>query len=1013
MPNFNIHWKGHPRRRLPRIRVASASRASIRSRSVTRAGTQKSLRVLLGGIVVQDRKTGGFGLRFRRRRGRSSRSTSSAVQARRRASQRARQNIQAFGWTASGAELASRVTSERVQSRGSSVTARAGSETPQVQEPSESGIPSTDGAGSSTIRKAITTKQQPKSPYSLMHVAEVPIYWGDQKRPTLHPDKLSIHSRRRTGGEYSHVGPLDPVSRRSTYRSAQTHGHSRTYDSRIDPKSRAQSRTKSTRIQSRPLVAASTVSVKSFIQSVLSEAPSRTRSERKALNQFTKELDLYLKATRSLPRQSLVPSPSVTTVSANTVTEFKPYQSEFQSAGLAVTSAEQRGLDIEKEAPTPPPRPPKEDMFSKRKPSPAKSKSQPDDKQAKLKKQPSYASGSTGTDVIGWTPPHEKSYSRGQAARPPLNASSDVTHVGWTPPERVAPSPPPKIDESPRPPTKKSLPWLRKPESSQISPTQKKMSSTSAKTDRLTGWVATLADVNPPPPPEKDKKIERTESRKSVVAKVYYMANSREAPKRISHRSTEVGFQRLKSSKADTEANDQMDNTKRPLETVSQTDPVPSEQAIDISAYITKYNDIATQTSSLVPRSSRAETEKGTKNEESEEIQSTEPVPTPPTRKTPTPPLPTPSDTQPSPESSAEEPLADPEPEIQHEDSPFPAAEPNHICTARSSLQCQQCLPPQASDPSSPLQDSSSVQCEYGSSSRRSTRPIIPAGPVTYPDETQASTPEQKAVEGNTKEYPDSEERSTQYQAEDTLDMSASQTPVSDPIKRPSLPRVKLRSLPVCEAVPKQTKYFSKTSRTRTQPPAIQRPMVVYAVPITDSSSLTSTSLDSASLQTGEATDKQVFRGLHVATAAACDEDVDKWIEEITGTGIRRFLADLSAFDGLGVNTLANVAKRAAKQRRDQVRAWEFARETRLAGADLLADGEVEEQIEEEPMRCKDSKMEFAAGDPSTSLRKDSGSQQEDLVGKMKRRREFRGSEGVKERAVRMGWRDRSVSGVD
>jgi hypothetical protein len=246
--------------------------------------------------------------------------------------------------------------------------------------------------------------------------------------------------------------------------------------------------------------------------------------------------------------------------------------------------------------------------------------------------------------------------------------------------------------------------------------------------------------------------------------------------------------------------------------------------------------------------------------------------------------------------------------------------------------------------------------------------------------------------------------------------MSASQEPVADPIKRPSLPRMKLRSPPVCQAVPKQTKYFSKTSRTRTQPPAIQRPMVVYAVPVTDPS-LTSTSLDSASLQTGEATDKQVFRGLHVATAAACDEDVDKWIEEITGTGIRRFLADLSAFDGLGVNTLANVAKRAAKQRRDQVRAWEFARETRLAQADPLAygveDGEVEEQIEEEPKRCKDKKMGFSAGDQSTSLRKDSGSQQEDLMGKMKRRRDFRGSEGVKERAVRMGWRDRSVSGVD
>jgi hypothetical protein len=488
------------------------------------------------------------------------------------------------------------------------------------------------------------------------------------------------------------------------------------------------------------------------------------------------------------------------------------------------------------------------------------------------------------------------------------------------------------------------------------------------------------------------------------------------APKKISHRSTEVRFQTLKSSNANNEVNDQMDKTKRPLETVSQTDPVPSQQAIEISAYITQYNDMATKTSSVIPGSSPAETGKDTESEESNEIKPAEPDPTPPTRKTPTPPLSTPSDTQSNPESSAEQPLADPEPDIQPEDSPTPTAVPNHICTGRSSLQCQQCLPSQASDPSSPPQDSFSVHWENGSSSRRSTRPIIPAGPVTYPDETQASSPEQKGPEGDTKEYPDSEERSTQYQAEDTLDRSESQEHVADPIKRPFLPRVNLRSPPVCQAVPKQTTYFSKISRTRTQPPAIQRPMVVYAVPVTDPS-LTSTSFDSASLQTGEATDKQVFRGLHVATAAACDEDVDKWIEEITGTGIRRFLADLSAFDGLGVNTLANVAKRAAKQRRDQLRAWEFARETRLAQEDPLADGvgdgEVEEQIEQDQKRCKDRKMGLSTGDQSTSLRKDSGSQQEDLVGKMTRRRDFRGSEGVKERAVKMGWRDRSVSGVD
>jgi len=71
-----------------------------------------------------------------------------------------------------------------------------------------------------------------------------------------------------------------------------------------------------------------------------------------------------------------------------------------------------------------------------------------------------------------------------------------------------------------------------------------------------------------------------------------------------------------------------------------------------------------------------------------------------------------------------------------------------------------------------------------------------------------------------------------------------------------------------------------------------------------------------------------------VATAAACDEDVDKWIEEITGSGVRKFLADLSRFEGLGVNTLADVARRAARQRRERVKAWEVVREARVKQRD-------------------------------------------------------------------------------
>jgi len=113
--------------------------------------------------------------------------------------------------------------------------------------------------------------------------------------------------------------------------------------------------------------------------------------------------------------------------------------------------------------------------------------------------------------------------------------------------------------------------------------------------------------------------------------------------------------------------------------------------------------------------------------------------------------------------------------------------------------------------------------------------------------------------------------------------------------------------------------------------------------------------------------DRAVFRGLHVATAAAYDEDVDKWIEEVTGTGVRRFLADLSAFEGLGFNTLAAVARRAAKQRRDQVKAWERIREQRLKGIGLGEERNV--LFDSVKGTCMDRKTGLVPGDETVRLK--------------------------------------------
>jgi hypothetical protein len=92
----------------------------------------------------------------------------------------------------------------------------------------------------------------------------------------------------------------------------------------------------------------------------------------------------------------------------------------------------------------------------------------------------------------------------------------------------------------------------------------------------------------------------------------------------------------------------------------------------------------------------------------------------------------------------------------------------------------------------------------------------------------------------------------------------------------------------------------------------------------------TSTLSTSAPQKGSKTTNKKIFDGLQVATAAACDRDLDAWLTEVNGTGVRHFLANLSKFEPLGVNALSSVAKRAARDRREQLRHWEKMRGERM-----------------------------------------------------------------------------------
>jgi hypothetical protein len=211
------------------------------------------------------------------------------------------------------------------------------------------------------------------------------------------------------------------------------------------------------------------------------------------------------------------------------------------------------------------------------------------------------------------------------------------------------------------------------------------------------------------------------------------------------------------------------------------------------------------------------------------------------------------------------------------------------------------------------------------------------------------------------------------------------QPPVADPMKQPSLPRLKLKSSTTYQPSYQRAQYAT-SSRSKSLPQASQ-PTMLVDVPTRPPDYPSTSSTSTLGLKPSKVTDKQVFKGLHVATAAACDEDVDKWIEEITGCGVRNFLADLSRFEGLGVNTLADVARRAARQRRERVRAWEVVREARVAQVDGQVGGN---EASEKKYIGNEERMKWVVGEMGVIA---SDGVKEELGCRAVHSRDYKGSE--------------------
>lgn len=423
--------------------------------------------------------------------------------------------------------------------------------------------------------------------------------------------------------------------------------------------------------------------------------------------------------------------------------------------------------------------------------------------------------------------------------------------------------------------------------------------------------------------------------------------------------------------------------------------------------------------------------------------------------------------------SGAVDDMAEPETDI--EPDPEPVLEPesefqlapramSHTCTARSSLQCQQCMP--SGRTSKPLSPFRSSPISPQQSPQESCRSTLPPEPIAEPMTPISVEPEPVEDEMS---YSSLEGRFLRSNYVDDAISYVTQSPVADPVKKPSVSRLRLKSIqtptippmPVKPSSPPQPKspprvppspakeYISPapprppppaplqpTSRSRPPPkprpppvaqssaphyhyytcappkPLPQPPPVIIARPFPEVPSV-ATSLDACAKDRHDITDKLVFKGLHVATAAACDEAVDKWIEEITGHGVRKLLADLSRFEGLGTNTLADVAKRASRQRRDQIRDWELVRESRLQN-DVT---QQEVHFVEEGEKYGDFADEEEEGDyveygERSRSRKERSSDRDELLGDMAHKRDCKGVERARDRAVKMGWRERSVSGA-
>lgn len=360
MPHFNIHWKGCPHRHLPRIRVASPHYGTTASRRFAHIAAlevcQLPYSLAFQRARLQQR------IRVRRRK-QISRASLESITTPRRISQRARSNIWLSGLKSPRFDLLS--NGEESGELGAPMFTNRLSTSPLRL--SGNLVNSVD----SSSKTSLVTDGRDDS-ISSIHASKPDEVIDLKLRGKKNRQRSTIN--RRVGGNHDQSVPTDRVRNTSIHRRASVLGRSHTYDPRL-PVRKARCRNKST--SSKHDAVGQSLSISTMLKSAtadnqpialdlsthqatrdsissastefssqsaqISGLPSRTPPQLAALKNFRRGLKRHLIAQEAVRKACLsLSSPSSSTLSANTVVEFVPYMSEFQAAGLALTSAEQR-----------------------------------------------------------------------------------------------------------------------------------------------------------------------------------------------------------------------------------------------------------------------------------------------------------------------------------------------------------------------------------------------------------------------------------------------------------------------------------------------------------------------------------------------------------------------------------------------------------------------------------------------------------------------------------------------